>query len=110
MAGSFTVFPPPWEPTDSAKQRSAAKRGCWGSLGHTEDRRRTETSYWTDNQGSRCQSREDDVRTVGLSVGEQKCFLTVTNVAESHSNGHVCTGSRMTIGQHGTLRHMPKQG
>lgn len=27
-----------------------------------------------------------------------------------HSHAHVCPGSRMTIGQHRALRHIPKQG
>lgn len=41
---------------------------------------------------------------------ERKRFSTITNMIASHSDGHVCAGSRTTIGQHRALRHRPRQG
>lgn len=115
MAGSLNVFPPPWEHTDPAKQRSAPKRECWGTRGTREPGEQQRQAAGRVTKGSGCQSHEDDVSMVGLSVGKwkwekRKSFSTVTNVTACHNNGHVCTGSRMTIRQHRALRHMLKQG
>lgn len=64
MAGSFNVFPPPWERKGPTKWRSAAKCEFWV---HREQQRQTTVSRTKD---SKWQSPEDDANVVGLNAGK----------------------------------------